>query len=54
MIKWFRRAKLSQQLSVICCLCVLIPTLLLSYSMFSSLQTTAVNTRRQEAQFRCD
>lgn len=53
MIKWFRRAKLSQQLSIIACLCVLIPTLFLAYSMFTSLQSTAINTRQQEAQFRC-
>ncbi|MBQ8833685.1 MAG: sensor histidine kinase [Oscillospiraceae bacterium] len=54
MIKWFRGAKLSQQLSIIACLCVLIPTLFLAYSMFTSLQSTAISTRQQEARFRCD
>lgn len=53
MRKWFRSAKLSQQLSVIACLCVLVPTLLLAYSMFASLQSTAISTRQQEARFRC-
>lgn len=54
MKKWFRATKLSQQLSLISCLCVLLPTLLLWYSLFSSLQSTAIRTRQQEAQFRCD
>lgn len=53
MRKWFRGAKLSQQLSVIACLCVLVPTLLLAYGMFTSLQSTAISTRQQEARFRC-
>lgn len=54
MIKWFRGAKLSQQFSIIACLCVLIPTLFLAYSMFTSLQSTAISTRQQEARFRCN
>ena len=52
MRKWFRRAKLSQQLSIINCLFVLIPTLLLWYSMMSSTQRTAIRTREQEAGLR--
>lgn len=52
MIKWFRRAKLSKQLSVINCFFVLIPTLLLWYSMMSSTQRTAIRTREQEAGLR--
>ncbi|MBD5552482.1 MAG: histidine kinase [Lachnospiraceae bacterium] len=48
-MKWFRRAKLSRQLSVINCFFVLIPTLLLWGSMMSSVQRTAIRTREQEA-----
>lgn len=52
MKKWFRRAKLSKQLSIISCLFVLIPTLLLWGSMMSSAQRTAIHTREQEAGLR--
>ena len=52
MRKWFRRAKLSRQLSVISCFFVMIPTLILWYSMMSSAQDTAIRTREQEAGLR--
>ena len=51
-MKWFHRAKLSQQLSVISCFFILIPTLILWYSMMSSAQDTAIRTREQEAGLR--
>ena len=51
-MKWFHRAKLSRQLSVINCFFVLIPTLLLWYSMMNSTQRTAIHTREQEAGLR--
>lgn len=49
----FRKITLAQQLSVVACLCLLIPMVLLSYTMISSVQETTVSTRKQEAQFRC-
>lgn len=52
MKKLFRKFTLAQQLSVIACLCVLIPMILLSFNMISSVESTAVGTRQQEAQFR--
>ncbi|MBD5469348.1 MAG: histidine kinase [Lachnospiraceae bacterium] len=51
-MKWFHRAKLSRQLSVISCFFILIPTLILWYSMMSSAQNTAIRTREQEAGLR--
>ncbi|MBD5530832.1 MAG: histidine kinase [Lachnospiraceae bacterium] len=51
-MKWFHRAKLSRQLSVISCFFILIPTLILWYSMMSSAQDTAIRTREQEAGLR--
>lgn len=52
MKKWLRKAKLSQQLTVLNCLCILIPTLLLWYTMLISLQNTAIQTKKQEAALR--
>ena len=51
-MKWFHKAKLSRQLSVISCFFILIPTLILWYSMMSSAQNTAIRTREQEAGLR--
>lgn len=54
MRKWFRRAKLKQQLVLVSCLFLLIPMLLLCYTSLRSLLDTAVQTRIREAQARCE
>lgn len=54
MKKRFHNIPLAQQLSIMASLCLLIPMLLLSYSMISSVQNTTISTRQQEAQFRCN
>ena len=54
MRKRFRNIPLARQLSIVACLCLLIPMVLLSYSMISSVQNTTIGTRQQEAQFRCN
>lgn len=52
MRKLLYRLKLSQQIMLIVCLCVLVPTLLLWYFIMSSAQQTAIQTRKQEAELR--
>ena len=54
MKKRLHRLTLAQELTLITCVCVLIPTLILSYSNFSSMQETTIQTRQQQAQSRCD
>ncbi len=54
MKKLFRKLSLAQQFSGIACLCVLVPTLLLSLSMYVSMQETAMETRSQEARTRLE
>lgn len=48
-----RNVSLAQQLSLMTCLCLLIPMVLLSVSMIRSVRTTTLTTRQQEAQSRC-
>lgn len=52
MSKLLYRLKLSQQIMLIVCFCVLIPTLLLWYFIMSSARQSAVQTRKQEAELR--
>ena len=44
-----RNVSLAQQLSLMTCLCLLIPMVLLSVSMIRSVRTTTLTTRQQEA-----
>lgn len=48
-----RNVSLAQQLSLMTCLCLLIPMVLLSVSMIRSVRTTTLTTRQREAQSRC-
>ncbi|MGN0991489.1 MAG: sensor histidine kinase [Candidatus Ventricola sp.] len=52
MKKKSHRLTLAQQLTLITCICVLIPSLILSYSTISSMQETTIQTRQQQAQSR--
>lgn len=45
----FHRLTLIQQLTLIACVCVLIPTLVLSYSTIHSMQETTIQSRQQQA-----
>lgn len=45
---------LAQQLSLIACVCVLIPSLILSYSSIYSMQKTTIQERQQQARAQCD
>lgn len=45
---------LAQQLSLIACVCVLIPSLILSYSSIYSMQKTTIQERQQQAGAQCD
>ena len=54
MKKRSHRLTLAQQLTLITCVCVLIPSLILSYSTISSMQETTIQTRQQQAQSRCN
>ena len=49
----FGRMKLSRQLALVSCLFILIPTLLLWYTLLRSQQDAAIQTRTREAQSRC-
>ena len=53
MLKRFRRAKLSRQLAVVSCLVILVPMLLLWYTILRGQQDSAIQTRAREAQSRC-
>ena len=53
MLKRFRRATLSRQLAVVSCLVILLPMLLLWYTVLRSQQDSAIETRAREAQSRC-
>ena len=53
MLKRFQRAALSRQLALVSCLILLIPMLLLWYTILRSQQDAAVQTRAREAQSRC-
>lgn len=53
-MKWFRSGKLSMQMTVISCVCVLVVTLVLWLFMLNSFQNSAISTRRREAQAQCD
>lgn len=53
MLKRFRRAKLSRQLAVVSCLVILVPMLLLWYTILRAQQDSAIQTRAREAQSRC-
>ncbi|MBD5084151.1 MAG: histidine kinase [Clostridiales bacterium] len=53
MMKRFRRATLSRQLAVVSCLILLVPMLLLWYTILRSQQDSAIQTRAREAQSRC-
>lgn len=52
--KSIHRLTLAQQLSLIACVCVLIPTLILSCSSIYSMQKTTIQTRQQQARAQCD
>lgn len=53
MLNRFRRATLSRQLTLVSCLVILIPMLLLWYTILHNQQDAAVQTRAREAQSRC-
>ena len=53
MLKRFRRATLSRQLALVSCVILLIPMLLLWYTILRSQQDAAVQARAREAQSRC-
>ena len=53
MLKRFRRATLSRQLAVVSCLAILLPMLLLWYTILRGQQDAAIQTRAREAQSRC-
>jgi len=53
MVKRFRRAPLSRQLALVSCLMILLPMLLLWYTILRSQQDSAIQTRAREAQSRC-
>lgn len=50
---WFERLKLSRQLALVSCLFLLIPMLLLWFTILRSQRDSAVQTRLREAQSRC-
>lgn len=50
---WFERLKLSRQLALVSCLFILIPMLLLWFTILRSQQDAAIQTRLREAQSRC-
>lgn len=50
---WFERLKLSRQLALVSCLFILIPMLLLWFTILRSQQDSAIQTRLREAQSRC-
>lgn len=54
MKKKSHRLTLARQLSLIACACVLIPSLILSYSSIYSMQKTTIQTRQQQARAQCD
>ena len=53
MLTRFRRATLSRQLAVVSCLAILLPMLLLWYTILRGQQDAAIQTRAREAQSRC-
>lgn len=53
MLNRFRRATLSRQLAVVSCLAILLPMLLLWYTILRGQQDAAIQTRAREAQSRC-
>ena len=53
MKKWFGQLKLSRQLALVSCLFILIPMLLLWFTILRSQQDSAIQTRLREAQNRC-
>ena len=53
MLKRFRRASLNRQLAVVSCLAILLPMLLLWYTILRGQQDAAIQTRAREAQSRC-
>lgn len=50
---WFERLKLSRQLALASCLFILIPMLLLWFTILRSQQDAAIQARLREAQSRC-
>ena len=53
MKNWFGRIKLSRQLALVSCLFILIPTLLLGFTILRSQQDSLIQARLREAQSRC-
>ena len=53
MLKRFRKMTLSRQLAVVSCLAILLPMLLLWYTILRGQQDAAIQTRAREAQSRC-
>lgn len=50
---WFSRLKLSRQLALVSCLFLLVPMLLLCYTVLRGQHSTAIQSRLREAQDRC-
>ena len=53
MKNWFARLKLSRQLALVSCLFLLIPMLLLCYTVLRGQHSSAIQSRVREAQSRC-
>ena len=53
MRNWFSRLKLSRQLALVSCLFLLIPMLLLCYTVLRGQHSSAIQSRVREAQSRC-
>ncbi len=53
MRNWFSRLKLSRQLALVSCLFLLIPMLLLCYTVLRGQHSSAIQSRLREAQSRC-
>ena len=53
MRNWFSRLKLSRQLALVSCLFLLVPMLLLCYTVLRGQHNTAIQSRLREAQDRC-
>ena len=53
MRNWFGRIKLSRQLALVSCLFILIPILLLGFTILRSQQDSLIQARLREAQSRC-
>lgn len=53
MRNWFSRLKLSRQLALVSCLFLLIPMLLLCYTVLQGQHSSAIQSRVREAQGRC-